>query len=168
MLKPCCSARFVALILFAGSCFGQNPESAKFYKLDFVVKEVEGAKVLNARAYSMIVSTEKSTQNSSIRAGSRVPTPTSPGSAQFNYIELGVNIDCRSVQEIANELSVFVTAEVTSTLQETTSTLPPVLRQNKWSSSVLAPLKKAIVVFSSDDVTTKRQMQVELTATPMR
>ena len=73
MLKSCWSARFVALILLAGSCSGQNPESPKFYKLDFVVKEVEGAKVLNARAYSMIVSTEKSTQASSISAGSNNP-----------------------------------------------------------------------------------------------
>ena len=168
MLKLCWSARVVALILLAGACSGQNAESAKFYKLDFVVKEVEAARVLNARSYSMIVSTEKPSQASSIRAGSRVPAPSSPGSAQFNYIELGVNIDCRSVQDFANELSLFVTAEVTSTLQESATTLPPVLRQNKWSSSVLVPLRKAIVLFSSDDVTTRRQMQLELTATPMR
>ena len=93
MLKLCSSARFLALILLAGTCFAQNPEASKFYKLDFVVKEVEGTKVLNSRAYSMIVSTEKSSPPSSIRTGSRVPTPTSAGNTQFTYIELGVNID---------------------------------------------------------------------------
>lgn len=168
MLKPCWSALCLVLILLAGNCLGQNPESSKFYKLDFVVKEVDGAKVLNARTYSMIVSADKTTPGSSIRAGSRVPTPTSAGSTQFQYIELGVNIDCRAVQEAGNELTVFVTAEVNSTLEESRTTGPPVVRQNKWSSSVLVPLRKPIVVFSSDDVVAKRQMQLELTATAMK
>jgi hypothetical protein len=168
MLKLCWSARFLAFLLFATTCFGQNPDSPKFYKLDFVVKEVEAGKVLNARMYSMIVSSEKSSPSSSIRTGSRVPTPSSPGNTQFTYFELGVNIDCRSVQEVANELSLIVTADITSTLQESTATLPPVLRQNKWSSIVLVPIRKPLVVFSADDTTTRRQMQLELTATPMK
>jgi hypothetical protein len=32
---------------------------------------------------------------------------------------------------------------------------------------VIVPLKKPTVVFSSDDVASKRQMQLELTATPI-
>jgi hypothetical protein len=43
----------------------------------------------------------------------------------------------------------------------------PVVRQNQWQAGVIVPLKKPTVVFSSDDLTTKRQMQVELTATPI-
>lgn len=161
------SARFLALTLLAGTCFGQNPESSKFYKLDFVVKEMEGPKVVNARAYSTIVSTAKSSPPTSIRTGSRVPVPTAPGSAQFNYVEVGVNIDCRSVEEVASELSLLVTADINSTLQESTA-VTPVLRSNKWTSMVIVPIGKPIVVFSSDDVTAKRQMQLELTATPIK
>ena len=67
--------RFLALALTAGTCFAQNPEPPKFYKLEFVLKEVEAAKVLNARSYSITVSTDTS-QHSSIRTGSKVPTPT--------------------------------------------------------------------------------------------
>jgi len=43
--------------------------------------------------------------------------------------------------------------------------LPPTIRQNRWSSSVVVPLSKPTVIFSSDDLTSKRQFQLELTAT---
>src|SRR5712692_4544325 len=163
------SVSFLALALIAGTCFAQNPEPPKFYKLDFVLKEVEAAKVLNARSYSITVSTDTSSPHSSIRTGSRVPTPT--GSAgQFTFIDVGVNIDCGPIKAEQNELSLAVTAEVSSILQESTTPpgAHPVIRQNKWTSSVVVPIKKPTVIFSSDDTTTKRQMQLELTATPIR
>ena len=49
----------LALTLLAVTCFGADAVPSKFYKLDFVVKEVEGSKVLNARSYSMTVSEDK-------------------------------------------------------------------------------------------------------------
>ena len=163
------SVRFLALALVAGTCFAQNPEPPKFYKLDFVLKEVEAARVLNARSYSITVSTDTSSPHSSIRTGSKVPTPTG-STGQFTFIDVGVNIDCGPVKAEQNELSLAVTAEVSSILQESTTppAAHPVIRQNKWTSSVVVPIKKPTVIFSSDDTTTKRQMQLELTATPIR
>jgi hypothetical protein len=158
-------ARLLPLVLLAGTCLAQNPEAAKFYKLDFVVKEVEGAKVLNARSYSMIASTDKSGQPGSIRAGSKVPYTT--GGGQFNYADVGVNIDCRSLQELAGELSMFISAEVSSTVQDQPPP-NPIIRQNRWNSNIAIPLRKPTTVFSSDDLTTKRQMQLEVTATPLK
>jgi hypothetical protein len=155
---------FLPLILLAGTCFAQNPEAAKFYKLDFVVKEVEGAKVLNARSYSMVASTDKSAQTASIRSGTKVPYTT--GGGQFNYAEVGVNIDCRSVQELAGELSMFISVDVSSTLEQASAN--PIIRQNKWNSNIVIPLRKPTTVFTSDDATTKRQMQLEVTATPVK
>lgn len=159
------SAHLVALVLLAGTCLAQNPESIKFYKLDFVLKEVEAGKVLNARAYSMTMSTKKAAPPGTIRTGSRVPVSNASGS--FNYIELGVNIDCHMVEEVGGDLSLVVTADINNTPQEPASG-PPVLRQTKWSSVVVVPMKKATLLFSSDDATSKRQMQLELTATPLR
>ena len=64
--------------IFFATGFAQGQEAPKpseplkFYKLEFVLKEVEGAKVLNARSYSMTAATDaRGTQ--SIRAGIRVP-----------------------------------------------------------------------------------------------
>ena len=160
-------SRFATLLLFAASGFAQTPAAARFYKLDFVVKEVEGAKVLNSRAYATTASTDKSGGGCSIRTGNRVPTPTTADNKQFTYIDVGVNIDCGALQEVDSELAVRLTAEVSSTLQEPPAT-QPVIRQNRWSSTVIVPIKKPTIVFSSDDATTRRQMQVEMTATPLK
>ena len=160
------------LAMAAGSCLAQNIEPTKFYKLDFVVKEVEGTKVVNSRSYFMTVPVEapgQGSQNGSIRTGSRLPTPTNatnPG-AGFNYIDVGVSIDCKMLREVQSDISVFITADISSHSIEPNRPAP-VIRQNRWSSMVLVPVKKPTVVYSSDDTTSKRQMQLELTATPVR
>ncbi len=164
----------VGLALVAGTCFAQDALPPKFYKLDFAVKEVEAGRVLNSRTYSAVVSTEvvNGPQSCSMRTGSRVPySTTGPGigSGQYSYLDLGVNIDCRAVKELAGQLTLYVLADISSIAQEPTPSpsLPPFVRQNRWSSVVIVPLKKPTVLFSSDDLTTKHQMQLELTATPI-
>ena len=170
---------FLALVLAAGTSLAQNLEPPKYYKLDFVVKETEAGKVLNSRNYSITLAADGLSGSSpaavannafgpshSIRSGSRVPVRTTKG--DFTFIDLGVNIDCRQVREVQNGLSLSVTADVTSTAQEAPEVGYPVLRQNKWTSNVLVPIKKPTLLFSSDDVSSKRQMQLELTATPIK
>ena len=158
------SALILAFVL-AGACLAQEAAPSKFYKLEFVVKEVEGTKVLNARAYTVTVSTEKGEAKSSIRTGSKVPMSTG---SSYTYLDVGVSIDCRSVTEAAGQLTLRIDADVSSVLHESTPTnLPPTVRQNKWTSNVVVPLRKPTVLYSSDDLTTKQQMQVELTATPI-
>ena len=81
---------------------------------------------------------------------------------------MGVTIDCRSLKEMKNELSLTVKADISSVLQEpTTNPAHPIIRQNIWESTVVVPIRKPTVIFSSDDTTTKHQMQMELTATPI-
>src|SRR4051812_45782456 len=158
------------LAMAAGTCLGQSIEPTKFYRLEFVVKEVEGTKVVNSRAYFMTVPVEvpgQGSQGGSIRTGSRLPTPTNTNGGGFNYIDVGVSIDCKMLREMQSDVSVYVTAEISSHSVE--PNLPaPVIRQNRWSSMVLVPVKKPTLVYASDDTTSKRQMQFELTATPLR
>ena len=161
----------LALTLLAVTGLGADAVPSKFYKLDFVVKEVEGSKILNARSYSMTVSEDKVTEHSMIRAGSKVPYSTNPDGSQYSYLDLGVSIDCYHVTEMHDTMSLVITADISSIVQEASPTTPvtrqPVIRQNKWQAGVIVPLKRPTVVFSSDDLTTRRQMQVELTATPI-
>jgi hypothetical protein len=152
----------------AGACLAQSEaartaaEPAKYFRLEFVVKELESGKAVNARHYAMTVSTADG-GTSIIRTGSKVPVATSPNTS--TYIDVGVNIDCRAAKEIGSDLGLNVTAEVSSTASPSSQ---PVVRQTKWNSNVIVPLGKPTVVFSSDDVTTKGQMQLELTATPIK
>lgn len=168
-------APVLALAIASGISFAQEPEAAKgpevskFYKLEFVVKEVEAGKVLNTRAYSMTVEANATGAASSIRTGTKVPY--SSGANQWNYADVGVNIDCRSVRQAQRDLSLSVSAEISSVQTETgasETSMRPIIRQNRWSSSVIVPLSRPTVLFSSDDPASKRQMQLELTANLVR
>jgi len=160
----------VALGLSAGAGFGEDAAQLKFYRLDFVVKEVDAGKVLNSRSYSAMVSTRPNT-TCHIRTNSQVPTPTSADGSQFTFYNIGANIDCQEVTDLQNAISLKVTSDVHSMLEAATptnaATRQPVMRENRWESFVIVPLKKPTVIFSSDDASTKHQMQLELTATPI-
>jgi hypothetical protein len=158
----------LAVAWLAGTCLAEDAAPTKFYKLEFVVKETDGAKVLNARTYSVMVSgvvvsgeREIATGSCSIRTGNRVPYSTGK---ENTYLDVGVNIDCRSVREAPSGLNLRVDTDISSVAQESN---PPVVRQNKWDSNVTVPLRKPVVVFSSDDLTSRHQMQLEITATPI-
>jgi hypothetical protein len=148
---------FLALIIISAGCFAQEapPEQPKFYKLEFVVKELNAGKVTNSRSYMTIGRAERSMQ--SIRTGDKVLISNS-------YIDLGVNIDVTDIAPTGNDLRMRVTAEISSA--EKDQSLPnPIIRHTRWSSDVLLPLKRATVLFSSDSTASKSQTQLELTAT---
>jgi hypothetical protein len=91
------------------------------------------------------------------------------GSAgSVNYVDVGVNIDCRALKEIQNQLALAVTSEISSAAAESASSGPPLIRNARWNSDVIVQIGKPTVIFSSDDPTTKRQLQLELTATPIK
>ena len=79
-----------------------------------------------------------------------------------------MNIDCRAVKEVERGLSLNVSADISSVPSEPVPAgTAPTVRQNKWSSPAIVPLKKPTLLFSSDDPMSKRQMQLELTVTPI-
>jgi hypothetical protein len=168
-------APFLISALIAGSCWAQaeksKEEQQKFYHLDFVVKEVADGKVINARNYSIIISTGRTGPGDSMRTGSKVPVQTgNPSPNAYDYIDVGVSIDCKSAREVEGQLALNVAAELSNLApgQTAGSGSLPLLRQNKWSSDVILPLRKPTVIFSSDDPTSTHKTQVELTATPIK
>jgi hypothetical protein len=152
----------LAFLVASATCFAEDPAPARFYRLEFVVKEVGGTKTLNARNYSTIVSTG---QTAEIRAGSKIPYANS--TTTYTQVDVGVSIDVRNIKNIDDRLSLGITAEVASLPDGPPDTLHPPIRQNKWSASVIVPLKKPTVLFSSDNADSKTQMQIEVTATPI-
>ncbi|HEX4810547.1 MAG TPA: hypothetical protein VH325_16535 [Bryobacteraceae bacterium] len=137
----------------------------KFYKLEFIVEELDAGKVINARTYTAAGETDNLPE--SIRTDSRVPIPNRPGSTEYQQVDLAVNIDFRGLTEQGNNVALHVSAEVRSIPQESTTAMNLVIRHNQWSSGVIVPIGKSTVIFSSDDVTTKHKTQVELKATPI-
>jgi len=156
----------LAVILLTGAALAQADKPveplARYYRLDFVVKELEGGKTVNARAYSTTISNERGAM-SSIRTGSRVPVPGKEGTV--NYMDVGINFDCRAARWVDSDLVLNVSVDISSVADG--SSTPPVIRNNRWSGDVIVPLRKATNIFSSDDAMSRRQMQLELTATPL-
>ncbi len=161
----------LAALCMSTQAFAQESDSVKYIRLDFVAKETEGGKVINSRSYLAQTSTARDSRSASIRSGSRVPTLSG---GKYTYYDLGANIDCDHAKVEDGQLSIHVTADVSGVLQEAGLTpssgpaAPPVIRQNKWSGDVLVPFRKPTIIFSSDDLTTKRQLQLELTATQIK
>jgi hypothetical protein len=145
-------------------------EPVHYYHFDFVVEDLDAAgKVVNSRSYTTTVDTEPH-YLTSLRAGSRIPivTGTGAGNTQFQYIDLGVELDVRDVHEVGRQLSFDLTANLSG---ESSPPDPnfrePVIRQNKWASRVLIPVGKRTVVFSSDSLDNKGSTRVQVTATQL-
>jgi hypothetical protein len=158
----------ILALAFAGAAFAQT-DAPRFYKLDFVVKEVEGGKTVNSRAFSAMLAVHVPGRDSpaaSIRAGGRVPVYAAGSNTQYTMFDLGVNIDVRELREVQNDVTLNITADITTMTREDQTVA--VTRNNRWNGAVLAPVKKPTVVFFSDDITSKRQLQLELTATPVK
>ena len=155
-----------------------SPIPLKHYKVDFVVKEVDAVgHVTNSRSYSTILATTNQNDPNQIRSGNRVPirvtsgdTESGKGKDSIAYIDVGVNIDCRYVQEIDQKLAMKIKAEISSIPAGTdlNSGLDPVIRQFQWNADVLIPPSIPTTIFSSDDVNSKTKVQVEVTAAPIK
>lgn len=155
----------VSLILALSACaFAQD---ARFYRLDFNVKELDDTKVVSTKKYSTTIGVfadTKYNRNAQIRAGSRVPYQVQPNSTQF--ADVGVNIDCQDAREVNGQFVVHVNAELSSVpAQEGPITTFPLIRQNRWAALATVDVGKPTLLFSSDDLNSKRKMQLELTAT---
>jgi hypothetical protein len=153
----------------AALCSAQEtkPEHAepKFYKLDFVLKEVDGKRILNSRNYSILAATD---ENGSIRAREQVQVRVIPESTSYQTVDVGTDIDTRKIRELGNNLVLVVNINVNGLPQEPGATsAPSTVRHYSWSSGVLIPLRKPTTIFSSDLTTGKTQMQLELTAIPI-
>ncbi len=181
------SIKLALLLLLTGmaaaTTTAQSPSSPpiplKHYKVDFVVKEADAAgRVTNSRSYSTILATTNQDAPNQIRSGNRVPirvtsgenAESGKGKDSIAYIDVGVNIDCRFVQEIDQKLAMKIKAEISSIPAGTdlNSGLDPLIRQFQWNADVLIPPGTPTTIFSSDDVNSKTRIQLEVTATVIK
>ena len=136
----------------------------RFYRLDFTIKQIEDGRVVNSRNYSVMLAGQ---QKTFVRSGTRVPFKHD---ANPDYINVGLNIDCGNAVEVNGQLSLHIKAELSSVVGslENNATSLPALRHNEWESDVVFPMRKATTIFSSDDLASKQNVQLEVLATPIR
>lgn len=147
------------------------------YRLEFALNEFESGKQVNARNYIMLLQDDHKGQ---FRVGSRVPvvtgsfspsTPNATVNTQFQYLDVGVNIDCWLRGSDENNLTLDGTAEVSgvSGLGGTPgTTTQPVVRQEKASFTAVIPAGKPTLLASVDEVDAPRKMEIVVTATRVK
>jgi hypothetical protein len=84
-------------------------------------------------------------------------------------MDVGVNFDVRQFHVLsATRVEMTISAELSSfdSSSDQTKTQPGI-RQNKWSGDEQMVLGERKVIFSSDDLTSKNKVQVELTVSRM-
>ena len=148
-----------------------QPEPAqdeRSFQLTFTARELdENGKVVNARKYDTMTTAESSKWGgvSNIRTGARIPVPT--GANTFTYTDVGANFDVSRVRILkGNRLVMWVSAEISS-FDATRTEANPTIRQNRWAGDVEIPIGGRKVIFSSDDLSSKKALQIELAVTPV-
>jgi hypothetical protein len=161
---------YATVLSMAAPALAQNeapkPVSSQFYRFDFVLKELDGGKTVKTHNYQMLAGLIGGGTDS-IRSGAKVPVVTPK---EITYIDVGVNLDVRSLILTRSGLEFDIVAEVSGTLDPgalAQFTKQPLIYQTKWNSRVQLQVGKATTVFSSDDPSSKHQLQLEVTATPV-
>jgi hypothetical protein len=169
----------VALILAANAKAAAQDSNSKppaesavghAYRLDFTIFELEDGKKINSRQYSMNLN---SFEQNTMKIGARVPVVTKGDEIQ--YMDVGTSIWCRlrdqkDVAWLSDGVMLNMKAEVSSFAipdQQGQSTRPTI-RQIQIEASTIATLGKAVTVGTVDDPNSKRQFQLEVTATKLR
>lgn len=156
-------------VLCAQESKPQSPIST--YKLDYLFSELQDNKRINTRSYTVLV---RSMDRGSIRLGNRVPIITGSskeGGSQMQYLDIGMNIDCRVEPGSESDITLFTNVENTSAAPEQPGenrTGSPVLRQLRYQLNNIVPLNKQTLLGSADEVDGTRRYQVEVTATKVR
>jgi hypothetical protein len=162
---------FIApLLLFAAAAIAQ--ESAPkpptpprhFYKLTYVLKEFDDAKVVNQRDFVLACSTGDR-YTSRMRAGSRIPVGVPD---KFSYVDLGINLDSHLEDEL-DGLAVEVTAEISSpTTEQSASSVSPAIHMVRTNAIAIVPLNKPTLLFTVDDPASRHRFELDVTAVPQR
>jgi hypothetical protein len=143
-----------------------------YYKLTFrVLQSSESGSTPTARVYSIVTCTGEKWRGL-IKNGDKVPIVTGSNGkdTEYQYLEVGTDIDARSSSDDNNEFQADVTANISSVTRHDTieESSEPVIRQSNWNSRVTVPIGKPTIIFSSDNVSDKGKTELELTATPIK
>jgi len=155
---------------------GENrePEATNnFFKLAFVLYEVEDGKRTNQRDYMMIGRTDN--QPPSIRVSTKVPITTQEkaGDKAYTYIDVGLRINCsmkeqedRKLQFHCDiEISSFMRPEQVANATGNAGLAAPFLRTTRTQSWALLTPGKPAILNTVDDINSAKRMQIEVTAT---
>ena len=178
------SAVFLTVLVFTTSCYAQEQkqehtqeqkqeqktppalQSNSVYRVEYVFSEIQNGKKINSRAYTMLV---RAGERGSIRLGSKVPVPMA--NQQFQYVDVGLNIDCRVEREADSAIVLVTNSDLSSVPPDQPNenrNLPPIVRHTQIYAANIVPLEKKILIGSADQVDGTGRFDLEVTASKAR
>jgi hypothetical protein len=138
------------------------PPAGVTYQLEFTFTEMDGAKKVQSRNYTMLISEGR---NARLRVGSKIPlvTGTTAGVEQLQYMDVGANIDARAEAGDARTVRLDTRLEVTG-LASGEISRRPVLRNFNNAVVATVPLEKSTLLTSQDEPGTSTTFQVHVVA----
>jgi len=140
------------------------------FKVEFTLNELDAGKKINTRSYSMRLNANtlpQWTPYQSIRVGSRVPYAVEAG--KFEYVNVGMDIDCRLMQMGGSGYVVvgvnWAHSGVAGERMVSQNTQNPVVRQERSSVEAVVPLDKPTVISELDDVASTHRYVFEVKVT---
>ena len=136
------------------------------YKAEFNIRDTGDPAGKSGRKYSL---TAAEHVKSTFRIGNRVPVVTggNGGNTQWQYFDLGVNIDCL-LSEQEGKIYVHADADLSSpVLSDKNPGGNPTISQIKINMDTSVTPGKPTVVASFDDPVTARKFEVEVTVTKL-
>jgi type II secretory pathway component GspD/PulD (secretin) len=170
MLSQMLKASAIAVLLATSFSVAQDsPPKPVGYRLEYTLIEMDGAKKVSSRTYTLLVEEKK---RASTRVGSRVPYATgsfssgvasAPASVQYNYAEVGVNLDATVTVLDSVNVRLDTTAEVNSLVaQESGGIHAPVIRSCRDSITTIVPLDRTVTLTTQDDPSNNSSLQIQV------
>jgi hypothetical protein len=154
---------------------GREGNTENFFKLAFVMYELDDGKRTNQRDYMMIGRTDN--HPSSIKVATKVPITTleKGDEKQYTYTDVGLKINCSMKEQVDRrlqlhcdiEISSFIRPEQIANATGNAGPAAPFLRATRTESWALLTLGKPAVLTTVDDINSTKRMQVEVTATKL-
>ncbi len=146
------------------------------YRLDYTIKEMDDAKVVNTRTYSMVMqsSEERGRSFGEVKTGTRVPMLTATpkeGPPQIQYIDVGINITAQLYVLESSNLLLSGNVEISTLATGPDSTGPggaPIIRQIRCNTTGETIPGKANQIASLDDPISKHRYVIEVVPTKLR
>jgi hypothetical protein len=136
-----------------------------FYKLDFVLRELEDGKTVNVRNYSLLARAGDWQQ---LRVGTSVPT-TTESTRVDNKEAIGLSVDCRIVPSSDGTAVLVTKADITTSVANHAEKLDADKAQPihhvQMNTSAPVTLGKSVVLSGVDELSSKHRFELEVTVT---
>ncbi len=140
----------------------EKAQNAEVYRVHYTISEMESAKTINSRSYSLMA---KTSARASTRISSEVGVSVSPSAVQA--VRVGMNIDCIVTTQEGNLLvhTEIRMDTITDKGRLASSEGTPLTRLLSLADDAVVTLGKPAFVGSIDDVGSNRRYVIEVTVT---